>query len=74
MMKELENTVHVKRFKVFKIFKNKKYLLTAQDAPCQTQIAFRGFPSLANRPKNWKLSQDHPVPYTVYTLYREDDL
>lgn len=47
MMKELEKMGHVKRFKVFKIFKNRKYLLTAQDAPCRTQIRLTGFPSLA---------------------------
>lgn len=56
MIKELENMVHMKRFKVLKIFKNKIYLLIVQDAPSQTQNGFRGFLNLANRPKNGKLN------------------
>lgn len=43
MKKELENMVHVKRPEMFKIFKNKKYLLTAQDISYQTLTVFRGF-------------------------------
>lgn len=65
----------VKRFKMLEVFKNRNYLLSAQDALWrQKQIGFRGFPSLTNRPKNWKLSQDHPFSYMEYTLYGQDDL
>lgn len=41
---------------------------------CQTQTGFRGFFSLANTPKNWKLNQEHPFRHMVYTFYRKDDL
>lgn len=73
IMKELEKTVHEKRFRVFKRFKNRKSLLTSK-TQCQTQTGFRGLLSLANSPKNWKLNQEHPFRHMVCPFYRKDDL
>lgn len=71
--KSWKKTVHEKRFRVFKRFKNRKSLLTSK-TQCQTQTGFRGLLSLANSPKNWKLNQEHPFRHMVCPFYRKDDL
>lgn len=62
------------RYKVLQIFKNKNYLLVAQDSVCQTQPQFSGFLWHANISKNWKLNLENRFRYTMYISYREDDL
>lgn len=51
-----------------------KSLCSQSKTQCQTQTGFRGFFSLANRPKNWKLNQEHLFRHMVHTFYRKDDL
>lgn len=51
-----------------------KSLCSQSKTQCQTQTGFRGFFSLANRPKNWKRNQEHPFRHMVHTFYRKDDL